>query len=161
MPKTKRKNLDHLEMIEPWLGQHDNNPFLNLRSKQLKVKKDSPKIKRQSSLNLAKNWKSIQKVVNNRESKILPVMDVGKLNSIRRGYNSVKSKPRIDYYSIDRNDSKKSVHNQQMLPLVRRELAIERKIFLLKNIHQKDSNTSSPTKSERIRRVISGSGVDQ
>ena len=53
-------------MIEPWMEETDSNPFLHGRSKQMKKKQDSPKVKRQSSLTLARNWKSIEKPVNNR-----------------------------------------------------------------------------------------------
>lgn len=62
----KRKNHEHLELIEPWMEDSDNNPFLHLKSKQIKVKRESPKIARQTSINLAKNWKSVEKVVLNR-----------------------------------------------------------------------------------------------
>lgn len=50
---------------------------------------------RQSSINLAKNWKSIEKVILNRQSKILPVMDIGELNSIKRNY-SHKNRGKLD-----------------------------------------------------------------
>mgnify|MGYP006897110922 CR=1 FL=1 len=41
-----------------------------------------------------------------------------------------------------------------MLPSVRRELMVERKIFLMKNANDKGSNASSPVRSERMRRII-------
>lgn len=64
-PSGKRRNVEHLDLIEPWM-EDTGNPFLNLRSKQLKIKRESPRLKRQSSLILPQNWRSIEKVVQTR-----------------------------------------------------------------------------------------------
>jgi hypothetical protein len=61
----------------------DGNPFMVSKMKQTKITK-SPRFKRQASLVLTTNWKSIEKITKVRETIGLPVMDVGKLNSIRK-----------------------------------------------------------------------------
>ena len=61
----------------------DGNPFMISNMKQAKIAK-SPRYKRQASLVLTNNWKSLEKNTKSRESIGLPVMDVGKLNSIKK-----------------------------------------------------------------------------
>lgn len=111
-----------MELIEPW-EEVESNPFLNFKSKQLR-KRESPKvIKRQTSLNLAKNWKSIEKNAVSRESKVLPVMDIGKLNIIRRAsYSTAKLKNKAES-SVGAGNAELR-HSEKMLPSVKRELQI-------------------------------------
>ena len=79
------------------MEEPENNPFLHAKSKQMK-KKESPKVRRQTSLTLVRNWKSVEKPTHNRESKILPVMDIGRLNSIRKtSLTAAKQKGKLDY----------------------------------------------------------------
>ena len=82
-------------------------------------------------------------------------MDIGQLNSIKKTYSNPKFKIKIDSVLNSESEStKRSTKNDFLLPSVKRELIIERKIFLIKNSGN-SSPTSSPVKSARIRSIIS------
>ena len=84
-------------------------------------------------------------------------MDIGDLNSIKRNYSYQKQKGKLDIEPISERPSVKKMsnnHSEVMLPSVKRELMVERKLFLMKNGSDKGSNTSSPVRSGRIRRII-------
>ncbi len=83
-------------------------------------------------------------------------MDIGQLNfNKRQAYTSLKSKTKLEGLSLPAKNEPRKTLSEAMLPSVRRELLIERKLYLMKKSSETSSPFSSPVRTSRIRSIIS------
>jgi len=110
-------------------------------------------MKRYTSEMIFKNWKSSEKHIRVRESKKIPVLDIGELNCIRRTVYPIKVKNVLSSPSSIESEHQRSVNRERTLSSVKQQLNIERKLFILSN--SKSNILAGPQmKSSRIRTII-------
>jgi len=81
-------------------------------------------------------------------------MDIGELNSIRRTVSPLKLKTLVSSNSVSRTERRPSLDKERGILLVKQQLGIERKLFLL-NSSKSDTLAGSQVRGMRIRNIIS------
>jgi hypothetical protein len=85
-------------------------------------------------------------------------MDIGELNSIRRTVSTIKLKTLVSANSISRGERRPSVDKERGIFLVKQQLGIERKLFLL-NSSKGDAMAGSQVRGMRIRNIINNANL--